>query len=85
MGRESQYRTAKAIEDAGGQPTCHPVCFHAGAFSLGRRRRSMGEAERVIRFTLHEGRAIDVAMSYDLAAKLGAALVGGGPQPFLNE
>jgi hypothetical protein len=77
MATGSQYKAAKAIEDAGGEPY-HPVCFHAGAFTLGRLRDALGVPDRVIRFSLHEGRAIDVAMSPDLAAKLAQALMGKG-------
>ena len=75
---ESQYREAKEGQAVGGKPATHPVCFHAGAFSLGKLRHDTQPAETVIRFRLHTGHTIDVALSRDLAAKLAAALVEGG-------
>lgn len=76
----SQYPTAKAIESAGVSPCAHPVCFRSGAFSLGKLRHVAQPAETVIRFRLHNGHMIDVAMSRDLAAKLASALGEGGAQ-----
>lgn len=73
---ESQYREA-----AGGKLTSHPVCFHSGAFSIGRlRHKSPQPTETVIRFRVDTGHMIDVAISAALAAKLAAALVEGGAQ-----
>jgi hypothetical protein len=74
---ESQYKVARAIEDAGGIPA-RPVCFHAGAVSIGTLRVAKGVPERVIRFSLHTGNCIDVAMSHALARKLALALAGKG-------
>ncbi len=88
MATGSQYQAARAIEDAGGKPAAHPVCFHALGFSLGYLRRARGEDERVIRLALDAGRAIDVAMSTELARELGDALqrpVLRGPKRGLRE
>lgn len=52
-----------------------PVRFHAGAFSIGTLRVKGQAPERIIRFALHHGQSIEVALSPLLAAQLGQSLL----------
>jgi hypothetical protein len=53
-----------------------PVCFHSLAYSV---RRVRGSDERVLRFTVHGGFLVDIALPNSLAAELAKSLLGGAP------
>lgn len=74
---ESRYQNAKALEAAHAERVHGAVRFHASGFALGRwLRRGEPGAERVIRFAVHAGQAVEIALPTKLADQLGRDLIG---------
>lgn len=68
---KSRYETAKALEGLHKEIVPGAVRFTAGGFAVGRVKDSAGLKKTCIRFFLHEGKAIEVALPPALAASLG--------------
>lgn len=75
---KSRYERAVALEGLRPETVSGAVRFTAGGFALGRLTSANGNQQTCIRFSLHEGTAIEVALGHNLADKLAQSILAKG-------